>query len=254
MEIQRDRRRDPYPWTWEPWAASLLGFVFLQMITLQTARGVANLIAGAGWTWPETTSATGPDTPLGGQLMGSLLGIIRGDAAAGLPGTTTGARSQMADPVLLWTVTAVAETGLIVSLCWAAAWLYRRWGPGRIRGLATADEARTQLGAVRLRRHAAVIRPDLYGTGPTPDSAALAPVHRTAGEAKPPRGNPGDTDTALGSGLREWLLPRRQPSPTPAWRIRLRRRRHNPGPTISGPANPEAGNPDAGNSGWGGRP
>ena len=40
---------------------------------------------------------------------------------------------------------------------------YRRWGPGRLRGMASRTEAASLLGLPRLRRHRAVIRPDLHG-------------------------------------------------------------------------------------------
>ena len=38
-----------------------------------------------------------------------------------------------------------------------------RWGPGRIQGMATRAEAERLLGRTRLRKVAAVVRPDLYG-------------------------------------------------------------------------------------------
>ena len=50
--VQRERRRDPYPWTWEIPAAVILATLFVIVIGIQLGRSVANLLAGAGWTWP----------------------------------------------------------------------------------------------------------------------------------------------------------------------------------------------------------
>ena len=38
----------------------------------------------------------------------------------------------------------------------------RRWGPGRLKGMASAAEAEASLGRTRLRRVRQIIRPDLY--------------------------------------------------------------------------------------------
>jgi len=38
-----------------------------------------------------------------------------------------------------------------------------RWGPGRMKGMATRGEADKLLGLTLLRRNRALIRPDLYG-------------------------------------------------------------------------------------------
>ena len=37
-----------------------------------------------------------------------------------------------------------------------------RWGPGRLRGMASRGEAERLLGVTRLRKVRAVVRPDLY--------------------------------------------------------------------------------------------
>jgi hypothetical protein len=38
-----------------------------------------------------------------------------------------------------------------------------RWGPGRLRGMASRGEAERLLGVSRLRKVRSVVRPDLYG-------------------------------------------------------------------------------------------
>jgi len=46
-------------------------------------------------------------------------------------------------------------------------WAARRWGPGRMKGMASPGEAEQVLGLTRLRRNAPLIRPDLYPSTPT---------------------------------------------------------------------------------------
>ena len=58
--------------------------------------------------------------------------------------------------------------GLLLAVAITAAiWVVRRWGPNRMKGMATADEAEAILGLSRLRRVAPIIRPDLYGAQTT---------------------------------------------------------------------------------------
>ena len=52
---------------------------------------------------------------------------------------------------------------VVAAVGWAVKFGLDRWGPARLRGMATAAEAEVLLGRTRLRRHAKVIRPDLYG-------------------------------------------------------------------------------------------
>ena len=74
-------------------------------------------------------------------------------------------------------------------------WAYQRWGPGRMRGMATAAEAEKLLGVTRLRKVAGILRPDLYGKHA---AATPAPVQRTAGDLTE---QPGPH-----LGLSPWLL------------------------------------------------
>ncbi|NHA69967.1 hypothetical protein [Phycicoccus flavus] len=106
------------------------------------------MIAGNGWVFVARD-----------DLFTSLGGLLGGDPTAGLEGV-----AQPAPTGLLWTCVAVLEFLVLVGSAWVAAWALGRWGPGRLRGMASAAEAQTLLGRVRLRRHAKVIRPDLYGT------------------------------------------------------------------------------------------
>lgn len=71
--MQLARRRDPYPWTWEPFALWALILLMVLVVGLQVGRGLANWIAGAGFTWPHTD-----------YVVTSVIAVIRGDASAGL--------------------------------------------------------------------------------------------------------------------------------------------------------------------------
>jgi hypothetical protein len=193
--MQRDRRRDPYPWTWEPPAAAALGVLLVIVMGIQLGRGVANLLAGAGWTWPDTDAGGGFSSPLGTAFWTSLPGVVSGDADAGLP---TPVPAGVAGPRLLWGSIAVTELAMLAAVGWAIAYVYQRWGSGRMRGMATAVEAEKILGVTRLRKLAPIVRPDIYGIH------ALDPqlVHRDAGG---PNEDPG---TPAGRGLSPWLRDR----------------------------------------------
>ena len=145
--MQQDRLRNPHPWTYEIPLAIAVTLVLVAVLGVHTGRAVANLLAGGGWGWPPAT-----------ELFTSLPGLLRGDAGAGL--TNPGV---VADPRALRTwVLITAALNLLGSLVLSVV-AYRRWGPGRLRGMASRTEAASLLGLPRLRRHRAVIRPDLFG-------------------------------------------------------------------------------------------
>ncbi|MFC5041847.1 hypothetical protein [Ornithinimicrobium kibberense] len=108
---------------------------------------MANLLAGGGWGWPPAT-----------ELFPSLPGLLRGDAGAGL--TNPGV---VAEPGALRTWVLITAAVNLLGALGLSVVAYRRWGPGRLRGMASRTEAASLLGLPRLRRHRAVIRPDLYG-------------------------------------------------------------------------------------------
>ncbi|QLQ15515.1 MAG: hypothetical protein HZY73_07280 [Micropruina sp.] len=146
MTLQSERRRNPYPLTWELPVGILTGWLVLAGIGVQVARGVANLIAGGGWAWPA-----------GRALFTSLPAVLAGNPRAGLA-THGGA----AGPALLYAALAVVELAITATTVLAARWVWRRWGDTAMKGMASPAEAEQVLGLTRLRRHAAVIRPDLH--------------------------------------------------------------------------------------------
>ena len=85
--MQRERRRDPYPWTWEIPLAITVATLLVVVLGIQLGRSVANLLAGAGWTWPDPNAGTFP-SPIGTAFWTSLPGVLGGHADAGLPTPT----------------------------------------------------------------------------------------------------------------------------------------------------------------------
>ncbi len=202
--MQRERRRDPYPWTWEfPVAAAVLVAVVI-VVGIQLGRSVANLLPGTGWTWPasDTTTEMGFETgsPIGTAFWTSLPGVVGGDSAAGLPAGTAPS-DGLAGPGLLWASITATELTLLTLTAWAGIWLHQRWGPGRMRGMATVAGAEKLLGVTRLRKVAPIVRPDLYGKHAEPVSA----VHRTA-DVGEQIGDPDRPGSRIGRGIKNpWL-------------------------------------------------
>jgi hypothetical protein len=143
--MQTERRTNPYPWTWEPAAAIAVGVAFAAVVGVQVGRAMANWAGGAGWHWPRNP-------------MTGLAGVLGGNAAAGLD-----LAGPVAEPSVLYAWIGGTELALLAVLSAVGLWAARRWGPGRLKGMATAADAEQALGVTRLRRVRRVVRPDLYG-------------------------------------------------------------------------------------------
>ncbi len=230
--MQRERRRDPYPWTWEP--ALVVGVVVVMGLAcgVQLGRSLANLLVGAGWTWPDapgvSTTGAGGDIELlpapslfGGAFWRSAPQVLAGDSAAGLARPPDGA----AGSGLLWGCVAAVELLVMVALVWAAAAGFRRWGPGRVRGMATRVETEKLLGVTRMRSVAAIVRPDLYGanvsrrpdggqvhlTASSGSGAGWSSIHRAPEDRRSQASSAdGGTRIELGRGLSRELPPPHQ--------------------------------------------
>lgn len=145
--LQQERRRDPYPHTWEIPAGTALMTLLLAVVGAQLGRSLANWFAGADWHWPK-----------GRTLLTSIPAILGGNATAGLTPTPHPAASPTA--VIGWII--AVELILLATVVTGTLLAVRRWGPGRMRGMATPAETETVLGVSRLRRVRHIIRPDLY--------------------------------------------------------------------------------------------
>jgi len=141
------------PLTWELPAALALGWVCVTAMLLPCARGAASWLSGGGWVWPST----------GPSLSASMLGPMGGHPLAGLVATTA---AGLPGPSAVYALVTLFEAlWLAVSLLGLRSW-WRTWGPGMREGLATRSEVEKVLGRSRMRRHRAVIRPDLYSKHP----------------------------------------------------------------------------------------
>lgn len=154
--LQADRRRNPYPYTWEIPLGILTGWLLLAGLGVQLGRSLANLTAGAGWAWPA-----------GRALYTSLPAVLSGDSAAGL--ILTGG-SASPDSLHGWLI--ATQLLILVGYTLGLIWAGRRWGPSRMKGMASPTEAEQVLGLARLRRNATLIRPDLHP--PTADRRRLS--------------------------------------------------------------------------------
>ncbi len=146
--MQRERRHNPYPLTWEIPVGILCLVLLLLVLGAHGGRAAANLFAGGGFTFPPAT-----------ELFPSSIALMRGDAAAGLSRPPTDLASR---GVLRMWITA-SEILVLALGTWAGVAAYLRWGPGRMKGMATKTQAEALLGLTRLRKTRAIVRPDLYG-------------------------------------------------------------------------------------------
>ena len=161
--MQAHRRRNPYPQTWEIPLAVLVGLSLLLVLGVHLGRALANAIAGNGWVFVERA-----------KLFTSLPGVLAGRADAGLVGIDSPASSSV-----LWASVLFVEILVLAVSAGCVRFGWGRWGPSRIRGTATRAEAEELLGVVRLRRHAHLIRPDLYSDRRGRHSAATRPLRNT---------------------------------------------------------------------------
>ncbi len=145
--MQRTRRTTPYPFTWEIPVGLVLAVLLALVLGLQAGRSLANVVAGNGWVFVDRM-----------ELFTTLAPLLSGAADAGLPAVRSPATAGQ-----LWTCVALIELLVVLLIGWAVKLGLDRWGPARLRGMATAAAAEALLGRTRLRRHARVIRPDLYG-------------------------------------------------------------------------------------------
>jgi hypothetical protein len=145
---QRSRRQDPYPWTWEIPLAVILGVLVLISFGVHLGRAVANVLAGCDWMFPSRPN-----------LFSSLPAVLHGDAGAGL----VDLHGPGASPSSLVVCVASTEVILLGATVVFIKLGLDRWGPQRMKGVATPGGAEKLLGVTRLRRSRRIVRPDLYG-------------------------------------------------------------------------------------------
>ena len=147
MKLQQARRTNPYPWTWEIPVAVIVAVLLVMVVALHAARTIANAVVGGGWQFTPRS-----------ELFSSLPGLVTADATSGLATTP----DAYATAHQLWFWIALTELVVLVVIALVMRTVLRQYGPGRIQGMASPSEADRLLGTARLRRNAAMIRPDLY--------------------------------------------------------------------------------------------
>ena len=181
--MQRERRRDPYPWTWEIPVAVALAALFVIVIGIQLGRSVANLLAGAGWTWPARRQRRRVPLTDRHRVLDQPARRARRPRRRRPAHTGTGRPG--------WPRPGVGQPRDHRGRAADRHHLGRRLGlpavgPGRMRGMATAAEAEKILGVTRLRKVAGIVRPDLYGK-----HAAATAAARSAHRRRPRPNRPG---------------------------------------------------------------
>ena len=132
--MQRSRRHNPYPLTWEIPAGMASGLLLVLALGVHLGNGLAHYTAGGGWTWPHSR-----------DLFASIPAVISRSEAVGTGG---------------WIL--AVELLLILGLVWVGVASWQRWGSARLKGMATPEQAEQVLGVRRLRKVAHVVRPDLH--------------------------------------------------------------------------------------------
>jgi hypothetical protein len=164
MSMERSRRdrfaTHTVPLTWETPVALLFAGLFLILITPLVVQGLVGWATSRQFTWPSRHLLEA----YGGLLHGQFGTGLRRGVEAGLP----------PDPVM-WLLTIPGELMVLGSSIVVELWMRDLAGSSSRHGLATATQAAEALGLPRLRKSAAVIRPDLY-------AAPLRPIWRR----KPP--------------------------------------------------------------------
>ncbi len=98
--MQRSRRTNPYPLTWEIPLAVMVGVLLVLVVGVQLGRSVANLLAGNSWVLVGRP-----------RLFSSLPGVLTGHAGAGLTGI-----GHPSGPGMLFGSVVVVELA-----CWSGA-------------------------------------------------------------------------------------------------------------------------------------
>ncbi len=133
--MQRSRRHNPYPLTWEIPAGIASGVLLVLALGVHLGNGLAHYTAGDGWTWPHSR-----------DLFASIPAVLsHSGAVAGAAG---------------WIL--AVELMLILCLGWAGAVTWQRWGAARLKGMASPEQAEQVLGIRRLLKVAHIIRPDIH--------------------------------------------------------------------------------------------
>lgn len=151
MSMERSRRdrfaTNRVPLTWEVPAAVIVAGLFFVLVTPLVVQGLVAFATSGQFAWPTDRLADA----YGGLLRGHFGEGLRRDAAAGLP-----------PDEVMGVLTILGEVLVLGAAAVVGLWMREMTGTNSRHGLATATQAAQALGVPRLRKSAAVIRPDLY--------------------------------------------------------------------------------------------
>lgn len=150
MSMERSRRArftNVAPTAGEFKVAALLAGVFFLLVTPLVVQGVVAGATSGDFALPK------------GRLLGAYGGLLHGHFGAGLP---SGVAAALPSDAVMWVLTLLGEVLVLGSAVVVGMWMRDLTGAGSRHGLATPTQAAEALGVPRLRKSAAVIRPDLY--------------------------------------------------------------------------------------------
>jgi hypothetical protein len=151
MSTERSRRdrfaTNPVPWTWEIPVAMILAGLFVVLITPLVVQGLVGWLAAGEFAWPTN------------QLPDAYAALCHGRFGAGLRRSLA---VEMPPNSVMWLLTVLGEALVLGAAVVVGPRMRDLTGANSRHGLATAAQAAEALGLPRLRKGAAVIRPDLY--------------------------------------------------------------------------------------------
>lgn len=149
---RRDRFSTPAPpVTWEIPAAVIGAGLFLIVIMPLVVQGIVGWATSGQFAWPTSHLLDA----YGGLVHGHFGAGLRHDVAAGLP-----------PDAVMWVLATAGEVLVLGAAVVIGRWMRDLTGTDSHHGLATATQAAEALGLPRLRKSAAVIRPDLHAPAP----------------------------------------------------------------------------------------
>lgn len=150
MSMERSRRArftNVAPTAGEFKMAALLAGVFFFLITPLVVQALV------GW------ATTGVVALPNGHLLDAYGGLLPSDFGVGLPDRVN---AGLPSDAVMWVLTLVGEVLVLGAVVVVGMWMRDATGASSRHGLATPTQAAEALGLPRLRKSAAVIRPDLY--------------------------------------------------------------------------------------------
>jgi len=144
---RRDRFTNIAPSAGEFTVAVLFAGLFFVLITPLVVQGVVGWATSGNFAWPN------------GHLLDAYGGLLHGHFGAGL---RRGVTAALPADAAMWVLTLLGEVLVLGAAVVVGMWMRDLTGTSSRHGLATPTQAAEALGIPRLRKSAAVIRPDLY--------------------------------------------------------------------------------------------